>query len=264
MAIPFPIIDPVAVQIGPIAIHWYALAYIVGIFGGWKYAWYLIRRHNIAITKDQLDDALFWAAMGIIFGGRLGYVLFYKPDYYWQHPLEILQLWNGGMSFHGGFLGVVIAVIAFCRYHRLSFWKMIDVAACVTPIGLLLGRLANFINGELYGRVTDVSWAMVFPRGGDLPRHPSQLYEAFGEGVVMLAVFYILQKHTAMLKHPSMAAGLFLWMYGTIRFLVEYAREPDDFLGLLQFGLSMGQWLCAPMILGGLLVMIRAGRKPHA
>jgi len=264
MAIPFPMINPVAVQIGPIAIHWYALAYIAGIFGGWKYAAHIIRRHNIAITKDQLDDALFWAAMGIIFGGRLGYVLFYKPDYYWQHPMEILQLWNGGMSFHGGFLGVVIALIAFCRYHRLSFWKMIDVAACVTPIGLLLGRLANFINGELYGRVTDVSWAMVFPRGGDLPRHPSQLYEAFGEGVVMFAVFYILQKHTAMLKHPSMAAGLFLWMYGTIRFLVEFAREPDDFLGLLQFGLSMGQWLCVPMILGGMFVMIRAGRKPHA
>lgn len=263
MALQFPKIDPIALQIGPLAVHWYALAYIGGILGGLYYAHYLCRKFQPAITRAILDDAIFWATMGIVFGGRVGYCLFYKPDYYLTNPLEIFYLWQGGMSFHGGFLGVLLALIGFCRKHRIAFWPLMDIAACITPIGLGLGRVANFINGELYGRVTDVWWGVVFPRGGDLPRHPSQLYQAALEGVLMLAVLGFLAHRTNMLRKPAMASAVFLLLYGACRVTAEFFREPDHFLGLLSLGLSMGQWLSLPMILGGIGLMFWAGRR-HA
>jgi phosphatidylglycerol:prolipoprotein diacylglycerol transferase len=263
MSLPFPQIDPIAIAIGPLVIRWYALAYIAGILGGLYYARYLCRRFQPRFTNAILDDAIFWATLGIIFGGRIGYCLFYKPDYYLLQPWEIFYLWHGGMSFHGGFLGVLLAMILFARSRRLPFWPLIDVAACVTPIGLGLGRIANFINGELYGRVTDGWWGMIFPNGGPLPRHPSQLYQAALEGLVMLAVLAYLAHRTRMLQKPAMASGVFLLLYGGFRCLVEFVREPDDFLGLLAMGLSMGQWLSLPMILAGLFLIYRA-QQNHA
>ncbi len=257
----FPAIDPIALQIGPLAVHWYALAYLAGIVGGWQYAIRIARRHAPIFTKEIIDDAIFWVTLGIILGGRIGYCLFYKPEFYLANPTQILMVWRGGMSFHGGFLGVLIAIILFTRKNNLPFWRLIDIAACVTPIGLFFGRIANFINGELYGRVTDAAWGVVFPRGGEFPRHPSQLYEAALEGLLMLAAFYILQTRSKMLSKPMLASGLFLTFYGASRFFVEFYREPDDFLGLLALGLSMGQWLCAPMILAGIYLSFYAVQK---
>lgn len=261
MAIPFPAIDPIAIEIGPLLIRWYALAYMGGILGGWYCAARLCRRFAPQITKTILDDAIFWVTLGVILGGRIGYCLFYKPSYYLGHPIEIFYLWHGGMSFHGGFLGVLIALILFCRKRGIEFWRLIDIAAVVTPIGLGLGRMANFINGELYGRVTDVPWAMVFPNGGPDPRHPSQLYQAGLEGVAMLAILSLLAYRTRMLQKPALASGVFLLLYGLARFGVEFFREPDAYLGLLQLGLSMGQWLSLPMIVGGIGLMFWAWQR---
>ena len=258
-AIPFPAIDPVLVQVGPFAIRWYALAYIVGLLIGWRYCLYLAGRPPRLVTRDQLDDFFLWATLGVVLGGRIGYVLFYQPGYFLEHPLDILFVWEGGMSFHGGLIGVILAMYLFARRRGIPFFALTDIVASATPIGLFFGRLANFVNGELFGRPTDVPWAMVFPNGGDQPRHPSQLYEAALEGVVLFLALFLLARFTRALERPGLLSGVFLIGYGLSRFLVEFFREPDAQLGYLIGGtVTMGQILSLPMIALGLFLVFRA------
>ena len=271
MSLPFPNIDPVAVHIGPIpylgtlAVRWYSLAYIAGILLGW---WYIAKEHARKpirnLTEKALEDMVTWAVVGIIGGGRLGYVLFYKPDYYIEHPDQILHLWEGGMSFHGGLIGVITAFLLFCRKHQIRFFELIDVIACATPFGLFFGRLANFINGELYGRTSDVPWAMVFPRGGDLSRHPSQLYEAGLEGIVLFSVLHYLLKYTSARDKAGMLGGTFIAGYAVARMIVECFREPDEFLGFFMGFVTMGQILSLPMLAYGLYLVFRRPPQPLA
>jgi len=261
-AIAFPAIDPVALELGPLVIRWYALAYILGIVGGWVLARRLVVLAPEAATRDQVDDAVTWVTLGIILGGRLGYVLFYRPGYYIQAPWEALFLWQGGMAFHGGLLGVVIALWWFCRRNRVDPLVFGDRVAPVVPIGLLLGRLANFANGELWGRVTDVPWAMVFPTGGPLPRHPSQLYQAFLEGVCLLVILNVLVRIPAIRARPGTITGVFLAGYGVARLIGEVFRQPDAHLGFLFAGITMGQVLSVPMVAVGLWLILRARSRP--
>ena len=246
----YPQIDPILVEFGPIAIRWYSLSYITGII----FAWWYIRRQaakpRAAMSATHIDDFITWAVFGVILGGRIGYVLFYNFSGYMQEPLAILRVWDGGMSFHGGFAGVVLAVILYCRKYRLDLMRVSDLVATVSPIGLLVGRLANFINGELWGRPTDVSWAMVFPADPTgLPRHPSQLYEALGEGLILFIILQYLYHKTRIAKDmPGVLAGIFIGGYGLARILVEFVREPDAHLGLMA-GISRGQLLSIPMFL---------------
>jgi phosphatidylglycerol:prolipoprotein diacylglycerol transferase len=261
----FPAFDPVLVSVGPFVIRWYALAYIVGILGGWLYARAIVRSEKLwggpaPLTVTDYDDFVLWVTLGIILGGRLGYVLFYNPAYFAAHPLEIVQLWKGGMSFHGGFLGCVLAVVLFARWRRIPILSLGDVTCAVAPIGLLLGRLANFINGELWGRPSDVPWAMVFPNGGPLPRHPSQLYEALLEGVVLFIVLALLMRAGA-LKRPGTILGAFTLGYGCARAFCELFREPDAQLGFLWGGLTMGMLLSLPLILAGIALIVAAQRR---
>jgi phosphatidylglycerol:prolipoprotein diacylglycerol transferase len=265
-AIPFPAFDPVLVSFGPIAIRWYALAYIVGILLGWLYARAVIRREALwnappPLTVADYDDFVLWVTLGIILGGRIGYVLFYNLPHFAAHPIEILQLWNGGMSFHGGFTGCVVAVVLFARHRGLSILSLGDITCAVGPIGLLLGRIANFINGELWGRPADVPWAMVFPGGGALPRHPSQLYEAALEGLVLLAVLAVLMRAGA-LKRPGLIVGSFACIYAVARSACEFFREPDAQLGFLWGGATMGQLLSIPLFLAGLGFIFYALKHP--
>jgi len=263
--ITFPNIDPIALELGPLAIRWYSLAYIGGVLLGW---WVVMREHKIrplaGLTKQALDDMVVWAVAGIILGGRLGYVLAYKPGYYMEHPGQILHLWEGGMSFHGGMLGTIFAFMWFARKHGIRFLALIDLVAAVAPIGLLLGRLANFINGELYGRITDVSWGMVFPGGGELPRHPSQLYQAGMEGLLLFAIMMLALKCTRARQKEGMLGGLFLLGYGVFRSIGEVFREPDVQLGFLFGFTTMGQLLCLPMVAGGLYLIFRRAPKVAA
>jgi phosphatidylglycerol---prolipoprotein diacylglyceryl transferase len=265
LALPFPAFDPVLIQIGPLAIRWYALAYIVGILGGWVYARALIRAERLwngkaALTVVDFDDFILWVTLGIILGGRLGYVLFYNPSYFVAHPSEIIQLWKGGMSFHGGFLGCVIAVIGFARWRGISILSLGDIVCAVAPIGLFLGRIANFINAELWGRTTDVAWAFVFPGAGPLPRHPSQLYEAALEGVLLSI---ILWWYTARPRPRMAPAGLFLIIYSLSRITVEFWRVPDQHLNYLLHTswVTMGIILSLPMLLVGLALVFMAYRR---
>ncbi|MGO1118728.1 prolipoprotein diacylglyceryl transferase [Rhodovibrionaceae bacterium A322] len=258
-ALAFPDFDPVIVQLGPFAIRWYALAYVTGLVLGWQYCRWLTRKDyfgkdGAGVTAVQIDDLLLWATLGVVLGGRLGYVLFYKPGYYLFNPIEIFYVWQGGMAFHGGFLGVVVAVLLFTRKHKISFFRVIDICACATPIGLGLGRIANFINGELYGRASDVSWAMVFPTGGPEPRHPSQLYQAGLEGLVLFVLFFFLARGGA-LAHKGMMSGFFLLGYGLSRLVGEIFRQPDAHLGFILGPVTMGQLLSLPMVLGGLFLI---------
>jgi phosphatidylglycerol---prolipoprotein diacylglyceryl transferase len=265
----FPVFDPVALAIGPFAIRWYALAYIAGILLGWLYARALLKSERLwggpaPITVTQFDDYVLWVTLGIILGGRTGYVLFYNLPFFIQHPAEIFELWKGGMSFHGGFLGCVIAVFGFAGRHKLPAWSLGDVTCAVGPIGLFLGRLANFINSELWGRPADpdlVPWAMVFPNGGPWPRHPSQLYEAGLEGLVLFTVLAILVQRGA-LRRPGLIVGTFAVVYGCARIISEFFREPDIQIGYLAGGLTMGMLLSLPLIAAGLILMIRALRRP--
>jgi len=252
LIIPYPEIDPVLFAIGPIAIRWYALAYIAGLVLGWRYMRWLSGREPVFTTKQAIDDFLLWATIGVVIGGRLGYVLFYNPGYYLSHPVEILYVWTGGMSFHGGFLGVVVAVVLFSRSLGVHPLRFGDLCALAAPIGLFFGRVANFINGELFGRPTDVPWAMVFPAGGPLPRHPSQLYEAALEGLLLFFILLAVELGTDWRSRPGLMTGVFVAGYGVSRFIVEFAREPDEHLTDLALGMSMGQWLSLPMILIGL------------
>jgi phosphatidylglycerol:prolipoprotein diacylglycerol transferase len=260
-AIPFPAIDPVAISLGPVQIRWYALAYIVGLLLAVAYAKWLLRRADFwkpgkpFMTPEQMDDFMIWAMLGVVLGGRTGYVLFYDLPKYLAHPSEILAVWHGGMSFHGGFLGVILASWLFCRRHKLRLDRLLDLAAASVPIALFLGRIANFVNGELWGRVTDVPWAFVFPRAGNLPRHPSQLYEAGLEGLVLFVLLYLLIRKGA-LARPGLIAGVFTLGYGASRFFVEFFRQPDAQLGFLAGGwLTMGMVLSTPlMAIGGWLI----------
>lgn len=279
-----PQFDPVLISIGPLAIRWYALSYIVGFM---LFLWLGRRRiaqGNTLFTREMLDDFLTWGILGVIIGGRLGYVLFYKFSTYIDHPLDIFKVWEGGMSFHGGFLGVLAAMWLFSRKHKISFLKTMDFVAPLVPLGLASGRIGNFINGELWGRVTDINafWAMGFPQAhyedveaaahnplwaewlqqyAMLPRHPSQLYQFALEGICLFIVLWIFSKKT---RPDGQVASLFLAGYGFFRFLAEFARQPDDYLGLLMLGLSMGQWLSVPMIVLGAIGFVWFGRRGKA
>ena len=260
----FPNFDPVLVQIGPFAIRWYALAYIFGLIGAWRYGIWLARREPKLVTPKQIDDFLVWATLGVIIGGRLGYVFFYQPVYFLENPMEIPQVWKGGMSFHGGLVGVILAMILFARRQGIAFFALADVIAAATPIGLFLGRVANFINGELWGRETDVPWGMVFPYAGPNPRHPSQLYEAFLEGLVLFTVLATLVLVWRARWRVGLTSGVFLFGYALSRMAVETVRQPDDYIGLLLLGTTWGQWLSLPMLLFGLYLVGRALQRPPA
>jgi len=267
LALPFPSFDPIAVSVGPFAVRWYALAYIVGILLGWVYARHILRSEKYwggpaPISVVQFDDYVLWVTLGIILGGRTGYVLFYNLNWFIAHPLEIFQLWQGGMSFHGGFLGCVAAVLLFGWRNKVPVLSLGDVTCAVGPIGLLLGRLANFINGELWGRATDVPWAFVFPTGGPLPRHPSQLYEGALEGIVLFVVLTVMIRRGA-LRRPGLIIGVFAIVYGLARIFSEFFREPDPQLGFLWGGLTMGMLLSLPMIAAGIAFVLWAMRRPR-
>jgi phosphatidylglycerol---prolipoprotein diacylglyceryl transferase len=260
LVLPFPAIDPIAVELGPIAIRWYALAYVASLLLAWRYIRRLALKPPALLSAEASDDLLVWATLGVILGGRLGYVLFYKPGYYLAHPLEALQVWQGGMSFHGGLLGVTLAIILFARRIDRSPLQVADLVAPAVPIGLGLGRLANFVNGELYGRVSDVPWAMVFPMGGPVPRHPSQLYQAGLEGVVLFLLLFIAGRSGRLAGQPGRLTGLFLIGYAVARGIGELFRQPDAHLGFLVAGATMGQLLSLPMLAAGVwLLWRRAG-----
>jgi phosphatidylglycerol---prolipoprotein diacylglyceryl transferase len=260
--IAYPSIDPVLVEIGPFAIRWYALAYVVGLIAGWRYVVGLARRFRVGIPPATVDDLLVWATLGVILGGRLGYVLFYNLPYYAANPMHALAVWQGGMAFHGGLAGVMVAMALFARRRGLPLLSLADLVAAAAPIGLFFGRLANFINGELYGRTTDVAWAMVFPRGGPEPRHPSQLYEAALEGLVLFVVLAVMVWRSGALARPGLVTGVFLAGYAAARILVELFREPDAQLGTLLAGATMGQLLSLPMLAAGVWLILRALRRP--
>ena len=255
----FPQFDPVLVQIGPFGIRWYALAYIAGIVLGWRLLRHLVAQAPAVTTAVQADDFVTWATLGIVLGGRLGYVLFYQPGVYLAHPAMIFAVWEGGMSFHGGALGVTVAILWFCRRNAIPLLGFADRVAVCVPIGLGLGRIANFVNGELWGREAPDSlpWAMIFPNGGPVPRHPSQLYEALLEGLVLFLVMFVLSRQERLRARFGWLTGAFLVGYGIARTTGEFFREPDLFLGYLIGGVTMGQLLCIPMLLAGLWLILR-------
>jgi len=257
----YPNIDPIIFQIGSFALRWYSLAYIGGLLFGWWYIRRMLGRPGAPMSVDHIDDFITWATIGVIAGGRLGYVLFYNFSYYISNPIDIFKLWDGGMSFHGGAIGVILAVIFYSRKHKLNMFAFADYVAMVSPVALLLGRAANFINGELWGRPTDAWYGMIFPADRlQLVRHPSQLYEAFLEGIVLFAVLWWLSHKTDLLKKPGFIAGIFYIGYALTRFAVEYAREPDQHIGLMWDFISRGQILSLPTLAFGLWLIWQAQR----
>ncbi|OGT20081.1 MAG: prolipoprotein diacylglyceryl transferase [Gallionellales bacterium RIFOXYB12_FULL_54_9] len=256
----YPHINPVALQLGPLAVHWYGLMYMAGFL---TFIW-LGRKRIVALNIQHfnnklLDDLLFYGVLGVILGGRLGEVLFYNPGYYFSNPLKILAVWEGGMSFHGGFLGVLVAMAIFAYQHKLRWLELMDFIAPLVPPGLAFGRLGNFINGELWGRPTDATWGMVFAHVDNLPRHPSQLYEFALEGVLLFIILWLYAKKP---RPVGSVSGLFLIGYGSFRFLAEFTRNPDDgIFGLMTLGISMGQWLSLPMVIIGALMMLWSARR---
>ena len=254
-----PQFDPIAFQLGPVAVRWYGLMYLVA-FVLFVVLGKIRARRNLLTGwhPRDVDDMLLYGVIGVIIGGRLGYVMFYKPLYYLEHPLEILQVWTGGMSFHGGFLGVLVALWIFARIRNKRWLAVTDFVAPLVPLGLAAGRIGNFINGELVGRVTSGWWAMVFPQVDNLPRHPSQLYQVALEGLLL---FLVLWWYAQRQRPMGAVSGLFLVGYGTFRFIAEFAREPDIFLGLLAGGLTMGQWLSLPMVAAGIVMIVWAYRR---
>ena len=264
LALPFPAIDPVLIEIGPFAIRWYALAYIFGLVLGWQYVKRLVRRPGWRLTPTDIDDLLVYVTLGVVIGGRLGYVLFYRPGFYLGHPLEALAVWHGGMSFHGGILGVLAAAALFAYLRERSTLEICDGICAAAPIGLFFGRIANFINGELFGRASDVPWAVVFPYGGPEPRHPSQLYEAGLEGIVLFGVMLWFAWRPREPGSDGRLTGIFLIGYGLARSFVELFREPDAHLGFLVGGLTMGQLLSLPMVVLGALLVLRSYGRARA
>ncbi|RAK60141.1 prolipoprotein diacylglyceryl transferase [Phenylobacterium hankyongense] len=265
---PFPDFDPVLIHLGPIAIRWYALAYVAGILLGWRYAVSMVRNARLwthrapPVTPLQIDDMMLWVTLGVIVGGRLGHVVFYTPELFWTDPLEIFKTWHGGMSFHGGALGVLLALSVYAWRNKVDPLSLGDIAAAATPIGLFFGRIANFINGELWGRPTTAPWGMVFPGAGPEPRHPSQLYEAALEGVVLFLVLRWATHVARLTNRRGVVMGMFIAGYGIIRISLENVREPDAYMPHFPLGLTMGMMLSAPMVLAGLFLVWRGMREP--
>jgi phosphatidylglycerol---prolipoprotein diacylglyceryl transferase len=261
----FPSFDPVIFAIGPFAIRWYALAYIAGLFAGIWYARWSVKRTPALMSQAQVDDFLLWVLGGVVLGGRLGYVLFYKPTEYLADPVSIFKTWEGGMSFHGGLLGVTLAIILYARHIKVNQWYVADIVAIAAPIGIALGRLANFVNGELWGRAADVPWAMVFPHDEQqIPRHPSQLYQFALEGVALFVILHLLWRNDRIRNRPGILTGVFWIGYGLARIVGEFFRQPDAFLGFLFAGATMGQLLSIPMVLFGIYSIWRANRAAKA
>ena len=257
-------LSPTLVDFHGFALRWYSLAYIGGILGGWWLLGRMLGTWGAPMTREQLDAFITWATVGIILGGRIGYVLFYDFDRFARDPVAIVKLWEGGMSFHGGVIGSVAAILLFARANGLDWLRICDYVACVEPVGQFLGRLANFVNGELWGRVTGTNWGMIFPGAGTQPRYPSQLFEAIGEGLMLFLVLMWLFWRTRARAHPGLLVGVFTFGFGLIRFGIEFFREPDAQVGYLAFGLTMGQWLCAPMVLLGLGLIAASQRRSVA
>jgi phosphatidylglycerol---prolipoprotein diacylglyceryl transferase len=267
----FPAIDPIAFSIGPLAVHWYGLAYVAGILLGWLVARDLLRRPTLwpnatpPATVEQIDDFILWVAIGIVAGGRIGYILFYDFSAVAANPIRAIEVWNGGMSFHGGFLGATLAMVFFARKHLVPLWSLFDIVASVAPLGIFFGRIANFINGELWGRPADLPWGMAFPTGGPFPRHPSQLYEAALEGLLLFLLLQLLARAFGALHHPGRITGVFVTCYAAARIFVEFFREPDAQIGYLFGGwLTMGMVLSVPMALVGLWILAWSGRTARA
>jgi phosphatidylglycerol:prolipoprotein diacylglycerol transferase len=255
---PFPPLDPVLLHIGPLQLRWYGLMYVLSFIITYFILRSETRRKQVPLTSEDLADLVFYGAMGVVLGGRLGYILFYKLGFYLSHPLQVFAVWEGGMSFHGGFLGVVLAFVLFSRRKKISFFTLIDMAAQCAPVGLGLGRIGNFINGELYGRQTDVPWGIIFPGGGELPRHPSQLYEALLEGLLLFLIVRLAARRSTITGVP---AWTFCAGYGLFRFIVEFFRQPDEHIGFLLNTFSMGQLLSFPMFILGSLMVYRLTRN---
>ena len=263
LAIPFPPLDPIALSLGPFVVRWYALAYIAGLVIGWRYCLWIASQKPRVARREDVDDFLVWATLGVILGGRTGYVLFYRPEFYFANPSEILKLWHGGMSFHGGALGVLAAIWLFTRQRKMNYLAFADIIAPAVPIGLFFGRIANFVNDELWGRVTDVPWAVVFPSDpAHLPRHPSQLYEATLEGLVLFAILFFVMRRTDARQRPGTLSGTFLIGYGAARIIGECFRQPDANLGFIFWGITMGQILSVPVVLCGVWLLWRARQQP--
>ena len=254
----YPHIDPVFLRLGPLEFRWYGLMYICGFLAAYYIILAGVKRKGLPLVKDDIADLIFTVAVGVILGGRLGYILFYNLSYYLSHPMKFFAVWEGGMSFHGGLTGAVLAALYFIRKHKVRFYPLADIGFLAAPVGLGLGRIGNFINGELYGRVTDLPWGVVFPGGGNLPRHPSQLYEAFLEGPVMFLVLFVVSRKV---KREGVVVWSFIALYGLFRFLVEYVREPDEQIGYLFGVFSMGQMLSLPMFLLGAAMVVQRCRR---
>lgn len=277
---PFPDFDPVLVHLGPLAIRWYALAYVAGILLGWRYAVGMLKNPRLwtrrppPLTPLQMDDLILWITLGVILGGRIGHTVFYAPSLFWKDPLEILKVWHGGMSFHGGAIGVAVALVIFAWRNGIELLRLADVVAAAYPIGHFLGRIANFINGELWGRPTDVPWAIRFCNArirseygglcpaGDVPRHPSQLYEAAFEGLALFLILRVATHHLKLTNRRGVVTGLFLTLYGLFRIVIENVREPDVGMPNFPFGLTMGMILSLPMVLAGLFLVWRGMHEP--
>ncbi|HEY3912136.1 MAG TPA: prolipoprotein diacylglyceryl transferase [Stellaceae bacterium] len=258
--IPFPAINPIAVSFGPFAIRWYALAYIAALVIGWRYCLFLAARAPHLVGRQDVDDFLVWATLGVVLGGRIGYVLFYNAGYYSAHPLQALEIWHGGMSFHGGAIGVTIAIVLFTRQRKIRLFAFSDIVIEAVPIGLFFGRIANFINGELFGRPADVPWAMIFPNGGPVPRYPSQLIEAFCEGILLFLLLFAAER-LGTRRRPGVVTGLFLAGYAVARIFGECFRQPDPQIGYLIFGTTEGQLLSIPVLLAGVGLILWARRS---
>ena len=267
LTIAYPTIDPVALRLGPLSVKWYGLAYMAGLLLGWFYVKYLLRRRDLwpaagpPFAPEKADDLLLLMTIGVLLGGRLGYVLFYEPQFFLKNPLAIPAVWNGGMSFHGALLGSILAMLFFSRRVGANIWSVLDLSAAATPMGLFFGRLANFINAELWGRVTDVPWAMIFPGAGPLPRHPSQLYEALLEGALLFALLFWLTQRRQALRQPGLLGGVFLAGYGLARSFSEFLREPDPghFFTIGPF--TAGIIYSLPMIIAGILIARGASKR---
>ncbi len=257
----YPEISPIIFQVGPIALRWYSMAYLAAILFGWWLAARRIKKYDIPLSKENLEDIVFYFTLGVILGGRLGYVIAYGAGRFWHNPLEIFAIWQGGMSFHGGIIGVIIAFYLAARKTKFSFLKLTDLASPMVPVGIFLGRIANFINDELWGRITNVAWAVRFPNGGYLPRHPSQLYEACLEGIVLFVVLNLMWKSSWCRERTGLISATFLLGYSLFRALLEQFREPDAQIGFLFSGVTMGQLLSAPIALIGVYLLATAHKR---